>query len=488
MPSISAPAVIRGEVITDNLVPFGGRGGEMEFLSPDPDTIVDRLPLRNPADMRKLYTLTIDEIIDYLAELGSALDLSRNPHMQEALERSYAATDLTPSILRWQYSLIQRYFTREMIRGFIDIPIGIPFVEGWQKVTLADGRTASIRAMGSRCLHITAGNSPMTALISLARNALTRSDAIIKSPSNDPFTALAVARSMIDMAPDHPITRHFSVAYWKGGTVGFEEKLFQPKNIEKIIAWGGFASVRHVTRYIQPGLELISLDPKRSATIIGKDTFADEATMRDAALRAATDIGASNQTGCSSARVVLVESGTDDAGLALLRRFAEMIYAAMLGLPDHVSNKPKHFDAELRANIAGLRATPDFYEVIGGREDEGAIIVSKLDDVVDFYPSLAGRVANLVPIDDVSDAFRFVNAYTQTVGVYPEALKLRLRDELPLFGAQRIVTLGYAMTSNPALPQDAIEPMRRMVKWIVDEECPVESCPPIWSEPASEPA
>ena len=68
---------------------------------------------------------------------------------------------------------------------------------------------------------------------------------------------------MADMAPDHPITRHLSVAYWKGGDVEFEEQLYQPHNIEKIVAWGGFASVKHVTRYIQPGLELITLDPKR---------------------------------------------------------------------------------------------------------------------------------------------------------------------------------------------------------------------------------
>ncbi|MCX7863841.1 MAG: long-chain-fatty-acyl-CoA reductase, partial [Novosphingobium sp.] len=164
------------------------------------------------------------------------------------------------------------------------------------------------------------------------------------------------------------------------------------------------------------------------------------------------------------------------------------IYDAMMSLPDHLSNKPRIFDRELRASIEGLRATPDFYEIIGGRDDEGAIIVSRIDDVVDFYPSLSGRVANLVPIDEISDAFRFVNAYTQTVGIYPESLKLRLRDELPLFGAQRLVSLGYAMTSNPALPQDAIEPVRRMVKWIVDEDCPVETCPPLWAAPASQPA
>ena len=481
MSAIIAPAVIRGQILTDDLVGFGGRGGEMEFLSPDPMKLIDRLPLRDPGSMRRLYTLTIDDIIDFLVELGPQLDPAKNEFMQEALEQSYGATDLTPPILRWQYSLIPHFLARDMVRGYIDVPIGIPYVEGWQPTTLADGRTASIRAMGARCLHITAGNSPITAIITLVRNALTRSDCIIKSPSNDPFTAVALARTMASIAPDHPLTQHFSVAYWKGGSVDFEERLYQPRNIEKIIAWGGFASVKHVTRYIQPGLELISLDPKRSATIIGHETFADEATMRDAARRAATDVGASNQTGCSSARVILVESGTDDTGLARLRQFGEMIYEAMLGLPGNVSTIPKRFDAELRADIQGLRATPDFYEVIGGRDDEGAIILSKLDEVVDFYPKLSGRVANLVPIDDLADVGRFVNAYTQTVGVYPESLKLKLRDELPLYGVQRFVTLGYAMTANPALPQDAIEPVRRMVKWIVDESCPVESCPPLWA-------
>jgi hypothetical protein len=478
---ITAPAAIRGQLISDDLVAFGGRGGAAQFKSPDPAKIVGRLPLRDPGELRALYALKIEEIIDYLVELGEVLELSKNEFMQEALEHSYAMTDLTPPILEWQYSLTGHFLARQTVRDYIEVPIGIRFVEGWQRVTLSDGRLASIRAMGARALHIVAGNSPITSIISVARNALTRSDAIIKSPSNDPFTALAVARSMIKMAPDHPVTKHLSVAYWKGGSEEFERQLYRPRNLEKIIAWGGLASMKHVSRYIQPGLELISLDPKRSATIIGRETFRDEATIRDAALRAATDIGASNQTGCSSARVILVECGTSDEGLSTLMRFGQMIYDAMMKLPGRVSSKPKNVDPELRSDIQALRSTPDFYSVIGGREDEGAIIVSKLDEVVDFYPRLSGRVANLVPLDDLADAARFVNAYTQTIGVYPESLKLQLRDELPLYGAQRFVTLGYAMTANPGLPQDAIEPMRRMVKWIVDENCPVETCAPLWN-------
>src|SRR3546814_18853126 len=71
-------------------------------------------------------------------------------------------------------------------------------------------------------------------------NAISRSDAIIKTPSNDPVTATAVARTMIDMDPDHPLTRHLSVAYWKGGDEEVEQFLYDPIGIEKIAAGGGF--------------------------------------------------------------------------------------------------------------------------------------------------------------------------------------------------------------------------------------------------------
>ena len=98
--------------------------------------------------------------------------------------------------------------------------------------------------------------------MTVMRNALCRSDMIVKTPSNDPLTAIAIARTMIDMAPGHPITRHLSVGYWKGGDERIEAKLYQPANVEKIVAWGGLASVQHIAKYIQPGIDLITLDPK----------------------------------------------------------------------------------------------------------------------------------------------------------------------------------------------------------------------------------
>jgi hypothetical protein len=320
----------------------------------------------------------------------------------------------------------------------------------------------------------------LVSAVTILRSVITRSDVIIKAPSNDPLTAIAIARTLADVAPNHPITKHLVVGYWKGGDLAVEENLYKPHHIEKIVAWGGLASVKHVTRYIQPGLELIALDPKRSATIIGREAFDDDDTMREVARRAATDIGVANQEGCANARVIYVLSGTDADGLANVNRLGELIYRELMSLPAIVSTPPRYPNRELLDHLESSRMNDDFYRVIGGEQREGAIVVSQLDEPVDYSPMLSGRVANIVPVDSIDKVTAAVNAYTQTIGIYPESLKRRLRDTLPLFGAQRLTSLGYACNVAIAAPQDAIEPIRRMCKWIVDEECEANVVIPLW--------
>jgi hypothetical protein len=256
--------------------------------------------------------------------------------------------------------------------------------------------------------------------------------------------------------------------------------LYRPEHIEKIVAWGGLASVKHVTRYIQPGLELIALDPKRSATIIGAEAFADEATMRAVAQRVAVDIGVANQEGCANARVVYALSGTDENGLANANKLGEMVYRELVSLPPFISTPPVYPNRELFECLDSSRMTEEFYRVYGGEHREGAVVVSQFDEPVDYSTMLSGRVANLVPVDSIDQVTRAVTAYTQTIGIYPESLKQRLRDTLPLYGAQRMTSLGYACSVSVAMPQDALEPMRRMCKWIVEEECDPEVVVPLW--------
>jgi hypothetical protein len=472
-------AVIRGQVIDSDLIEFGGRGGDITFLAPDPHRIVDQLALGSPIRMADLYELSFEQILDYLGELGDRLEVRKNDYLLEAREMSYATAPTTVPIMKAFFEHMPAMFDPGRIRSMCEFNIGLPYLEGWVQKSI-NGTNVGIRAYGARAVHIVAGNGPVLGALTILRGAVTRGDTIIKVPSNDPFTTGAIARTMVDMAPDHPITKHVAVAYWRGGDEQVESKLYQPHNIEKIVAWGGFASVKHVTKYIQPGIELISLDPKRSASIVGGEALANEEIMQECAQRIATDVGANNQTACANCRMVYVICGTDEAGVEKLKKLGQKVYEAMLQLPSDLSTKPKRYDPALKSKVDALRLSDDWYTVVGGQDGEGAVIVSHTADRVDFYEYLTDRTVNLVPVDTLDEVLNVIDAYTQTVGIFPERLREQVRHLGALCGGQRFVSLGYAF-NGPGLvgPQDGIEPLRRMCKWIISEE-PLPGRKPFW--------
>lgn len=474
---------IRGEYVEDHLITFGGRHDDAGFLAPDPKRYADRIPLRSPSAMSDLYELSVDDVLDYLDKLGRKLHYSNNDYMNQARLASHAASPLSVPLVDRAYDNIPNMFQRERVRQMAESPLGsLRYLDSWVPHPMIDGRTVHIRAFGARTVHIPAGNHPIPALLSIIRNALTRSDAVIKMPSNEPLLSLAIARTMGEMDPQHPLSRHLAVAYWKGGDTQFEQKLYRPHNVEKIVAWGGFNAMKHITQYIQPGLELISLDPKRSASIVGAEAFANEDNLRDAARRIAADIGSANQNGCVNARVIYCLSGSDDDGVDKLKKLGRYTYDALMNLPGTVSTKPKGgIKGELADHLEALVLDDEFFEVNGGQDDEGAIIVSKLPAPVEFAELLNDRVGNLVPVDDLESIITNFDAYTQSVGIYPDSLLKQIRDRIPLYGVQRIVSLGYTGNGgiNFAQPQDSVEIFRRMLKWIVNEEVP-PSVPPLW--------
>jgi hypothetical protein len=462
-----APLVLRGEVIEHSLIEHPGRGGA-NFSAPDSSLFLDRIVLASPGHMQDLRELRFDEILDYAAELGDRLDIRRNQFLQQARELSYGPSMLTRPLVDSAFARIGAEFTREHAREVAERSIGIRYLDGWVDETPYRGMTASVRAFGARSVHIIPGNGGGGSPGTFLRAMITRSDSIIKVPSNNPFGPAAIARTMCEMAPDHPITKHTVVAYWRGGDEEFERQLYQPHNVEKIVAWGGFASVKHVTRYVQPGLELISLDPKSSMSVIGGEVLRDDAAMKDAALRLAVDIGTHNQAGCVNARVVYVVTDRDPGVRERVREFGRRVYQTLVELPEHISTPAKTYDAELRSHVEALRLQDDWYEMFGGADNEGAVIVSHLPQPVEFAGLLADRTANIVPVDSMSEVISNIDAYTQTIGVFPEARKAELLEIAPLYGAQRFATLGHAPDMPGGTPHDGLELERRLCKWVVN--------------------
>jgi len=469
MSTVDIPLIIRGQVIETDLQRFDARGGGVDFRAPDLTKHLSKLPT-SAQSLMDLYRISLDEIIDFMAEVGARLDLDTNLHLQAAFELSSHTSGMTASILETQYRNFAKTFTRETIANFVETQVGRKYLEGWVPHDVGEGKVMNLRAFGARGIHVIAGNSPGVAFLTVLRSALTRSDTIIKLPSNDPMTAVAILRTMIDINPSHPVTRHLSAAYWKGGDEQVESALYQPRNIEKIVAWGGFASITHITRYLQPGIDLITLDPKHSASIIGSEALADDASIEEVAARAAGDIGNLNQELCANARVLYVVCDEHDPKqMAQLNRLGERILAAIQALPPTISTRAKRVNPELQAQLAGVALQDDFFKLYRMPDEAaGAVVVSQFDEVVEFSDILANRTANLVPVATIGDALNRISAASQTVGVYPDALKEDIRDALAVQGAQHIVSLGKVTQVGLIGPQDGLQVEGRMLKWVRD--------------------
>jgi Acyl-CoA reductase (LuxC) len=469
------PIISRGRIIAPgpDAIEFSGRAGAI-FRAPNPRDHIQDLVLTDRTSLRDLHDLPTSAVIGFLAKLGPRLALEHNPYMQEAFSLSLEAGGLTEPVLRGVYAQLPGMFDRAYLEELVEKTIGIEYLDRWVPQGSGARGRFRIRAIGTRSLHITAGNVPVVGAITIIRSALTKSDCLIKLPSNDPLTASAIARTMIEIDAHHPVTKHVAVAYWKGGDEAVESQICRTSRIDKITAWGGMASMKHIQKYLAPGLDLIALNPKLSISIIGKEAMQSTQAMQEAADGIALAAGKLNQTACVNTRVVYVESETDEASLERVIALGKAIHASFQRLPPVISTPALRPDRELESELRALALEEELYWVVGNSVN-GGVIVSRVSDRVDFHDKLGNRIVNLVPMPDISKVARWCDDSTQTVGIYPESLRERMRDTLSLAGVQRILPLrAHASTQHegaelPGMPHDGIEPMRRMVRWVIDE-------------------
>lgn len=452
---------------------------DISFRTVDLRAHLDTLCLRSAAGLADLHALSFDEILAYLADLGERLEFGRNAYLQEALALGSLTGGMSSRVMRTQLESLSALFRKDSVRAIVEEALGVPFLEGWVDRGAPGHATAvRVRAFGARSVHVIAGNAPQIAAATVIRNAITRSDAIVKLPSNDLLTMVAIARTMIDMSPRHPITRHLSCAYWKGGDEAVEQHLYHPRHVEKLVAWGGAQTIRHVAKYLRPGMELISFDPKSSCAILGPECFASEPRIRSVARRLALDVGEFNQQACFNVRVVFI---VGDISRSSILTLGQLMLRYMRALPTEMSDNHTVGAQWLEDELDAIRMTREDQVVIGEGPGHGAVIYSA--EPVEYAERLVGRIANFVPVATVSDAVARLGAQTQTVAVFPEALQTSLRMEVALQGVQRIVSLGgVARLRRGSAPQDGFEPLRRLVRWVV-EEPPLQPSPDDAPEP-----
>jgi hypothetical protein len=333
-------------------------------------------------------------------------------------------------------------------------------LDGWVERIDPYGSKLAIRAFPPRIVHMLAGNAPAGCVASIAQGALVKAVNLFKMPSSDPFTTVAVLRTMADIDPSHPVVRSMTAVYWQGGDEAIERTLYRPQYFDKIVAWGGGPAINNVIKYLGPGIQLVSFDPKSSISMIGQEAFVSEETMDDVAERLALDTTVFNQEACLASRFVFVEGERPQ-----IEAFCAKLVDRLGVDRDYASAVAQPLSSDVREEIEVMTAMGDL-KAFGGFDGRGLVILS--DTPVNFHPS--NKTSNVVMVDSLDDAVRYVNVATQTIGVYPYVRKAQLRDRLAAAGAQRLCRLGTANAHALGSPHDAMYPLQRLVHWMADDD------------------
>jgi hypothetical protein len=448
--TVVVPHIVKGELVTGQ-ERFYGRFSTPEL---DLNSLVWSRQEPGPA-----FDTSVEEIIDLLDEVGRRLDPETNPWLKDSLNHALREATLSPRLIEYSYHGLGGLFSRQSLEFQLESELGAYASGTWVVAPDPWGGSHQIRAFPPRLAHVVAGNTPGTAAVTIVRGALTRGVNLMKIGSDDLFTASAILRTMAEVAPGHPTLRSFTAVYWRGGDKEIESTLFRPQYFDKIVAWGGEAAIRNALSYIGPGLELVAFDPKVSISLLGREALASETTVKESAAAAATDVALYNQNACASSRFIYAEGSTEEFA-PWCRALAQEL-AVDRPLSDG-SGVP--VPSEVREAIEAVRFLEPEFQVFGSFRT-GTVVLS--EEPVDFHPD--GKVVNVVAVKSLHDALRYVTVATQTIGIYPAARAVQLRDRLASSGMQRLVALGTVATKVPGVPHDGFYPLQRLVRWLVDD-------------------
>jgi hypothetical protein len=455
---VSAPFFVRGELMESNDVIQRSRDLGVSFATPS--IPFDRL-VAPRTEVPPLLNVPLSEIIDFLVLTGEKIRDPKNEFMAECIDRMCSTHVLPREVVGAQAMHAAAYLDRRRLMAEVEQNFPDPRVlDAWVPKADFTGRKSFVRAFAPRLIHVLPGNSPGVAVKSIAQGAMVKAINLFKMSSSDPFTMVAILRIMAEIDPGHPIVRSMSAAYWRGGDDAVERVLYRPQFFDKIVAWGGGDAINNVVKYLGPGLQLVSFDPKTSISMVGREALADDAILDLVADLTSMDVMTLNQEACVASRYQFVE-GTQ----AEVDRFCAALHKHIARRAAE-SGDVRPMAMDMKEEIESLMMMDDEYGVWGKTDGKGLVIRS--EEPVDFHP--INKTANVVRVDSLDDAVKWVNVATQTVGFYPFERMPVYRDRLAAGGAQRVVRLGEAGPATIGNPHDAMYPLHRFVHWMVHED------------------
>jgi hypothetical protein len=455
--------------------------GDVRYLvlcRPDPQHLIER----DAASLsRSLHSLSFGAILEYASELRQVLASNQPTLLQIA--RQIDGGSMTPSGLNEVFiGILPEMLRPGALAEAVDSELGSgtspgrQYLDGWVEgagshpgmmACLARncwGRDPSatlrfaprVRAIPTRQLHITAGNSPVVAFLSHLRARLTKGAATIKAASGAIGMQAILAAALRAAGPGHPFTRHISLVYWPGGDRDVEDVLLASGAYDRVIVWGSEETVRSV-RSRAVHTKVITLAPRYGVSLIGS---ASCDSFEDAAAAGSLDSLIWDQKACTASLVHYVE-GDEASAVAYCRSLQKALarWDALLPRP-----LPKAVQGQIRLLKRGPLAKGIWFE--NGQVPDLRSVVVLAREPFDLSLHPMSRFVVVRPVSRLEDALRWIGPAVSTAGVFPPLALHGLRDVLGAAGVSNVFPLGECERVWPGMPHDGMKILSELVSWV----------------------
>ncbi|HDM67162.1 MAG TPA: hypothetical protein ENG62_02105, partial [Thermoplasmatales archaeon] len=408
--------------------------------------------------VRDIHELSIEEITDFLSQIGDLWSNKNYDLRREAEEVAAQTTGYHRNMIARCYDMISRVLNKKFLIDLLETEIGdLKPLDEWIKTKETILRAIPI----GRVLHIAAGNVPAVSVGSFLMGVLTKNSNIIKVASGDPATFPYIALTFKEIDKNHPIIKTTSVLYWSHNSPA-EDKAFEISNA--ICVWGGFEAVTNTRRKSRYRQNILEFGPRRSIQLISKEIYSDEARLKKIASQVAYDLVLYDQQACHSPQIAYVEKPAE--------KFCRVLASAL-----EETNKifPKGFTSlDEKTNISHERETAVFRGDIVYKPDstDWTIILTRRKNIL-HHP--LSRILYVVEVNDIREAIQYLNEDTMVVAFSSKDKMMELKDEISLRGVDRLTTVGRMGYFQIGHPHEGRRNLVNLLKWVgVDQDSSFE--------------
>ncbi len=404
-------------------------------------------------------------IVKVLSDVAESWLLPDYPFRQLALAQGPAATGFSRATLINGLESFFQILTRDNLNALLIQELGHAHRLDAMSASAAEHKAGvAAQVHGPELLaHITAGNIPNPALLSIVLGLLTRSAQFVKCAAGASLLPRLFAHSLHEA--DAKLASCLELAEWRGGDAVLEDALFAEADC--ITATGSDETLADIRRRLPGRTRFLGYGHRVSFGYVTHEALSG-AGARELAAHAAQDVAAWDQHGCLSPHVLYVEHGGSVSAEGFAGLLAEALARRETSEPRRVLTVHEAAVITSKRGFYLIRADASLETKLWHSADSTAwTVVYEADPL--FQLSCLNRFIYVKGVSDLTQALQGaerVRGRVSTVGLAASEAKAgELAAQLSRWGVTRVCPLGRMQHPPLTWRHDGRPSLGDLVTW-----------------------